>query len=59
MSANGFPDLAPVQITRWHTNTSLPMTCGHRHVTGQTVYANADESIVVCEGCKFVYEPAS
>jgi hypothetical protein len=45
--------LEPYQIKPIDTNNNVPLTCGHKHVTGDTVHiATAGPWVAICDRCK-------
>jgi len=43
--------LTPYRIRPTDTNRSLPLSCGHKHVTGNTVHIDQASGVAVCGRC--------
>lgn len=45
--------LEPYVVKPIDTNGTVPLTCGHKHVTGDTIYvAVAGQWRAICDRCK-------
>lgn len=44
-------DVDAYQILAGDNNRNFPLTCGHRHVTGDLVFEHPDRDLVLCTRC--------